>query len=388
MLTCQDVLIIDFDRDDAERQEREIAQEREATAARLKALEEQVKAGKIKREEEKRRKKAAQAEEKEKEARLAVQRAEVEAARQRELELQRQLEAIDDDDDSSSDDDGPQDLTPQASTPAQSQELAPAPPAAPPLPPAAPKEPTPEPTPVPTAAPVASPGSDAESKNPFMKMMGQNGPPGNYSVISPPSEKSTNPFHKMTQGQDKGVAPLQPQQTGRARARPEEDEWSAAGSDKEDDSSDDEAPTGPGARHLASILFGTMGPPRPLSAAGKESAPGSPAPAADSFVSPPAAPPAPPPPAPPMPGSATEAPAGVPPPPPAGGPPPPPPMLGGPPPPPMGGPPPPPMPGANPAPPSGGRPAGLLSEIAAGKTLRKTQTKDRSQAAVAGTVLD
>lgn len=339
----------------------------------MKALEEQVKAGKIKKEEEKRRKKAAQTDAKEKEAKLAVQKAEIEAARQRELELQRQLEAIDDDD-SSDDDEGPQEITPQASTPTQSQELErkeiSPPPVAPPMPPPLARAPSSETS---STSPAMIQSQDAETKNPFLKKLGQNGPPGTYSVASPPSqsEQSTNPFHRMTQGQEvKAAAPIQPQPTGRSRARPEEDEWSVVGSDKEDDSSDDEAPSGPGARHLASILFGTMGPPRPLSAAdNKGSAPSSPAPARDSVSSPPPAP--------------------APPPPPMGAPaPPPPPPMGGPPPPPMGGPPPPPPPpgGAMPPPASGDR-SGLLSEITAGRALRKTQTKDKSGAAVAGRVL-
>jgi hypothetical protein len=52
-------------------------------------------------------------------------------------------------------------------------------------------------------------------------------------------------------------------------------------------------------------------------------------------------------------------------------------------------PPPPPPPGDAPAPPSGGgRPAGFLSEIQMGRSLKKTATRDKSQAAVAGRVLD
>ena len=75
--------------------------------------------------------------------------------------------------------------------------------------------------------------------------------------------------------------------------------------------------------------------------------------------------------------------------------PPPPPM------PPMGGPPPPPMPGMGapaapppPPPPAGGpgpssaRPAAFLGEIQMGARLKKTQTRDKSGAAVAGKVLD
>jgi hypothetical protein len=77
----------------------------------------------------------------------------------------------------------------------------------------------------------------------------------------------------------------------------------------------------------------------------------------------------------------------------AGAPPPPPmPPMGGPPPPPIPGmgapaaPPPPPPPGGAPAP-TGARPAALLGEIQMGKQLKKTQTRDKSGAAVAGKVL-
>lgn len=53
-------------------------------------------------------------------------------------------------------------------------------------------------------------------------------------------------------------------------------------------------------------------------------------------------------------------------------------------------PPPPPMPASSPggAAGGGGRPAGFLSEIQMGRQLKKTETKDRSAAAVAGSVLN
>ncbi|KAI4196020.1 MAG: hypothetical protein LQ346_003317 [Caloplaca aetnensis] len=406
---------------EAQSQEDELAKEREATQARLKALEEQVKQGKVKRQEEKRRKQAAEKEAKEKEAKLAAHRAEIEAAKERERQLQLQLEGLGDE--SSSDEEGPQETTPQETTPTSSQVLSrekspPAPEASAP-PTFAPSENATTSPPLASANRGPSSSISSESKNPFFKQLSQatsepaatpSAQPSS-SIASPTEVSSTNPFHRLAQQQAQGQPKEAPQPLVSnpnggprpSRHRPEEDEWSVVDS-TEDSSSDDEAggdkPTGGSAKQLASMLFGTMAPPRPLSAMddkqakspvlGSPSTPSAPPPA-------PAAPPmptssgaegapsAPPPPPPPMPnfGGAPPAP-----------PPPPPPMPG------TSAPAPPPMPGSfdggappaaalpPPAPAAAGDRSGLLGEIRMGKGLKKVQTKDRSTASTAGRVLN
>ena len=380
-----DMLI--FDRNETKAKEDDFEKEREASLARARALEEQVRAGKIKRSEEKARKKAAEKEAKEREAKLAAQRAELEAAREKERQLQLQLESLDDD--SSDDDEGPQQATPQESTPTTSQVLSPPPPtfATPPVPTSI--------SSVGDATPLSSPPAE-ESRNPYFRKASATSDSGapaaappappipQIHAFSPPPAaapapkelSSTNPFHRIAQ---------QEAEKPKSRRRQEEDDWDAE-SDK-NESSDDEgpAPVGGSAKHLASILFGTMAPPRPLSA--MDSKPATPVqdlPMPGSFDSASSAPPPPP-----MPDSAA----------PGAPPPPPPPMPGAsapnmpPPPPPMPGfdvpggpPPPPPMPAGPPkAAPAVGA---LLGEIQMGKGLKKTVTKDRSTASTAGRVLN
>lgn len=269
-----------------------------------------------------------------------------------------------------------------------------------------PLRPAPTESPATTSPPTATAPQTAssynESKNPFLKKLNQptelasNGAQSSSSLASPTTtELSTNPFHRLTQQESASKIPSQPQSqpafpsplssvptSGHrpSRVRPEEDEWSVVDSTEDSDEETDQ-PTGGNAKHLASILFGTMAPPRPLSAMDEKDKPRTPVDSPSTPSAPPmlsAGPPLPPP----IPsGSAFGGSS-------PGGPPPPPPMpsTGAPPPPPlpsMGAPPPPPLPNSG-APPAV---AGLLGEIVKGKGLRKVETKDRSQASVAGRVL-
>ena len=278
-------------RDKAQRQENELEKERQASQARLRALEEQVRQGKIKKQEEKRRKQAAEKEAKERESKLAAQRAELEQAKEKERQLQLQLENIGDED--SSDDEGSQANTPQDNTPTSSQFLSRDGSQQPPeqtqsLPTASESvitSPPPDPQPFPSApsvppsiAPSASQRSSfsTESKNPYFKRMSQPAESAAAApLVSTPSagNESTNPFHRLAQQQEtsnsQALPPLVSTPTGTrpSRARPEEDEWSVVDStSSSDDEEGPENPTGGSAKQLASMLFGTMAPPRSLSA--------------------------------------------------------------------------------------------------------------------------
>ncbi|KAL6716267.1 actin organization and endocytosis protein [Lecanora helva] len=406
---------------EAQRQEDELAKEREALQARTKALEEQVKQGKIKKQEEKRRKQAAEKEAREKEAKLAAHRAEIEAAKERERQLRLQLESLGDEE--SSDEEGPQETTPQETTPTHSQVLSrdgstqPSEQSPPAIPTPAASEPPASPPPAPVQSPPSAPSLpppvpssssttsySADTKNPFFKKMHQASEPAAAppSVTSPPTNtESTNPFHRLTQQQESAKSqplppPLTSTPTGNrpSRARPEaEDDWSVVDStSSSDDEGDADKPTGGSAKQLASMLFGTMAPPRPLSAMDDKKS-------GESPISPPPTIPSvalSPPPSASMPGGFDDAgppPAAPPPPqipssgaPPAPPPPPPPGMPGAPP----AAPPPPPGGLPNAAPSGGGRPniGGLLGDIKKGTGLKKVQTNDRSTAGSVGKVLD
>lgn len=365
--------------------------EKEAQEARLRALEEQVKQGKIKKQEEKRRKEEAARSAKEQESRAAAQRAELEMARERERQLQLELEGLGEE---SSDDEGPEYVTPQDSTPTQSQIL---PPEAAPAPEPAdeweldsepPHDPETEPQPEPeqpTSPEITSPAPhiniEPSSNNPYFNKIPQPAAPS-------PEVQSTNPFHRLAQQESAkpaftGARPLEQ----KSRARPEDDDWSAAGSDFDDSDDEDENPGGGSAKQLASILFGTMAPPRPLSAMDNKSPSQSATPVQDASPKPagneePVAPSAAPPPPPPPPAPASASDSSIPPPPPPAPPAAPP----APPPAPPGVPPPPPA-AAPPAPAGAGDRGALLASIQAGKGLRKVQTSDRSTSSTAGRVL-
>ncbi|KAF4150820.1 hypothetical protein CNMCM6069_006139 [Aspergillus lentulus] len=249
---------------EAQKREEELLKEKEAQESRLRALEEQVKQGKIRKQEEKRRKEEAERLAKEKEAALAAQRAEIERAKERERQLQLELEGLDDEE-SSSDDEGPANITPEDSTPTQSQLLPTVTPAAPVSAPESEQAGRFEDTS--SQAPTVSFSPETESKNPYFKITHQaadtqvaSPPPAPQTNVTSPKADvhSTNPFHRLAQQESSkpaftGSAPLE----RKSRARPEaDDDWSAAGSELDSsDDDDDERPGGGSAKQLASILF-------------------------------------------------------------------------------------------------------------------------------------
>lgn len=318
-----------------------------------------------------------------------VQRAELEAAREKERQLQIQLESLGDED--SSDDEAlvNEGITPQDSTPTSSQIL--------PLPSSLlARGDNIEALSMPPHSSPPPPTYNTETKNPFFKKLNQTNEPttptasqSTSSITTPsvgPSEVSTNPFHRLTlqENTTKAAAPIPANPTGNrpSRIRPEEDEWSIVDSTgNSSDEDDDDTPQVGSAKQLASMLFGTMGPPRPSSAmdekkqADRASTPTimSPVAPTSSFGVPRNAPP------PPPVFDDSDVPSAPPPPPPMPG------FFGGAPP----TPPPPPPPSATPDSAVNRPPvSALLGEITRGKGLKKVETKDRSQSSVAGRVLN
>ncbi|KAJ3879158.1 hypothetical protein F5051DRAFT_403673 [Lentinula edodes] len=230
------------------------------------------------------------------------------------------------------------------------------------------------PPPPPPAPPVASPPvstPDKSSTNPFSRLMNQGAGAGAVTS-SPPAVASTNPWAKPA------AAIASPSPTPPVAARTpsiptpissgpklyhtapqdDDDDWDMVKEkDDDDDSSDDEISSSRAVRNdIANRLFGNL-LPRPQSGAG--SGPSSPAPGASHTPKPesPSMGIPPPPPAPPVASTAPTAP-------------PPPPMVGG---------------GAPPAAP--GDRGALLSSIQGGLRLKPTKTVDKSGPQLSGKVL-
>ncbi|KAI5277667.1 hypothetical protein KEM54_004910, partial [Ascosphaera aggregata] len=127
--------------------------------------------------------------------------------------------------------------------------------------------------------PAPAPAHDAESKNPFFRHSQQfaavpaaTAAPASALAAAPaaatapaalePSSQSqlasTNPFHNLSRNEAAATRP-------RVEKRDSDDDWSNAESDEESEDEDDH-PGGGSAKQLASLLFSTMAPPRPLSA--------------------------------------------------------------------------------------------------------------------------